>query len=118
MGHAALTVAEYFRDDARQDVLLLIDNIFRFIQAGSEVSGLLGRLPSRMGYQPTMGTGLGRARGTHLHDAWGGHHLGASRLRSGGRLHGPGHYAHVRPSVRAHRALPQTRRKPGALARR
>ncbi|HHX89304.1 MAG TPA: F0F1 ATP synthase subunit beta [Paracoccus sp.] len=58
IGHAALSVAEYFRDDARQDVLLLIDNIYRFIQAGSEVSGLLGRLPSRMGYQPTMGTEL------------------------------------------------------------
>src|SRR5690606_31545371 len=58
VGHAALTVAEYFRDDARQDVLLLIDNVFRFIQAGSEVSRLLGRLPSRMGYQPTLGTEL------------------------------------------------------------
>ncbi|NLB57738.1 MAG: F0F1 ATP synthase subunit beta, partial [Gammaproteobacteria bacterium] len=58
VGHAALTMAEYFRDDARQDVLLLIDNVFRFIQAGSEVSGLLGRLPSRMGYQPTLGTEL------------------------------------------------------------
>jgi F-type H+-transporting ATPase subunit beta len=58
VGHAALTVAEYFRDDRHQDVLLLIDNVFRFIQAGSEVSGLLGRLPSRMGYQPTLGTEL------------------------------------------------------------
>ncbi len=58
VGHAALTMAEYFRDEARQDVLLLIDNIFRFIQAGSEVSGLLGRLPSRLGYQPTMATEL------------------------------------------------------------
>jgi len=58
VGHAALTVSEYFRDDQKQDVLLLIDNIFRFIQAGSEVSGLLGRLPSRMGYQPTLGTEL------------------------------------------------------------
>ena len=58
VGHAALTMAEYFRDDLEQDVLLLIDNIFRFIQAGSELSGLLGRLPSRMGYQPTMGTEL------------------------------------------------------------
>jgi F-type H+-transporting ATPase subunit beta len=58
VGHAALTMAEYFRDDARQDVLLLVDNVFRFIQAGSEVSGLLGRLPSRMGYQPTLGTEL------------------------------------------------------------
>jgi F-type H+-transporting ATPase subunit beta len=58
VGHSALTMAEYFRDDLDQDVLLLIDNIFRFIQAGSELSGLLGRLPSRMGYQPTMGTEL------------------------------------------------------------
>lgn len=58
VGHAALTMAEYFRDDCRQDVLLLIDNIFRFIQAGSEVSGLMGQLPSRLGYQPTLGTEL------------------------------------------------------------
>ena len=58
VGHAALTIAEYFRDDRRQDVLLLIDNIFRFIQAGSEVSGLMGQLPSRLGYQPTLGTEL------------------------------------------------------------
>jgi len=58
VGHAALTIAESFRDDARRDVLLLIDNIFRFIQAGSEVSGLMGRIPSRVGYQPTLGTEL------------------------------------------------------------
>jgi F-type H+-transporting ATPase subunit beta len=58
VGHAALTMAEYFRDDAKQDVLLLIDNIFRFVQAGSEVSGLMGQLPSRVGYQPTLATEL------------------------------------------------------------
>jgi F-type H+-transporting ATPase subunit beta len=58
VGHAALTMAEYFRDDEQQDVLLLIDNIFRFIQAGMEVSGLMGQLPSRLGYQPTLGTEL------------------------------------------------------------
>ena len=58
VGHAALTMAEYFRDEKRQDVLLLVDNIFRFIQAGMEVSGLLGLLPSRLGYQPTLGTEL------------------------------------------------------------
>ncbi len=58
VGHAALTMAEYFRDDAHRDVLLLIDNIFRFIQAGSEVSGLMGQMPSRLGYQPTLGTEL------------------------------------------------------------
>jgi F-type H+-transporting ATPase subunit beta len=58
VGHAALTVAEYFRDTAKRDVLLLIDNIFRFVQAGAEVSGLMGRLPSRLGYQPTLATEL------------------------------------------------------------
>lgn len=58
VGHAAMTVAEYFRDDEHRDVLLLIDNIFRFVQAGAEISGLMGRLPARLGYQPTMGTEL------------------------------------------------------------
>ncbi|AEP31461.1 F0F1 ATP synthase subunit beta [Glaciecola nitratireducens FR1064] len=58
IGQVALTMAEYFRDDEQRDVLLLIDNIFRFIQAGSEVSGLMGQMPSRLGYQPTMGTEL------------------------------------------------------------
>lgn len=52
----ALTIAEYFRDEKRQNVLLLMDNVFRFVQAGAEVSGLLGRLPSRVGYQPTLAT--------------------------------------------------------------
>lgn len=58
IGNTALTMAEYFRDEKHQDVLLLIDNIFRFVQAGAEVSGLLGRMPSRVGYQPTMATEL------------------------------------------------------------
>lgn len=58
VGHTAMTIAEYFRDDLHRDVLVLIDNIFRFVQAGSEVSGLLGRIPSRVGYQPTLGTEL------------------------------------------------------------
>lgn len=58
VGHAALSMAEYFRDHEHRDVLLLIDNIFRFIQAGMEVSGLMGQMPSRLGYQPTMGTEL------------------------------------------------------------
>ncbi len=56
---SALTVAEHFRDEAGQDVLLFIDNIFRFTQAGSEVSALLGRIPSAVGYQPTLGTEMG-----------------------------------------------------------
>lgn len=60
VGHSALTMAEYFRDTEHRDVLLLIDNIFRFIQAGMEVSGLMGQMPSRLGYQPTMGTELSK----------------------------------------------------------
>ncbi|WP_338604106.1 F0F1 ATP synthase subunit beta [Desulfoferula mesophila] len=56
---SALTAAEYYRDEQGQDVLLFIDNIFRFTQAGSEVSALLGRMPSAVGYQPTLGTDLG-----------------------------------------------------------
>lgn len=59
VGLSALTAAEYFRDEEGQDVLLFIDNIFRFTQAGCEVSALLGRMPSAVGYQPTLGTDLG-----------------------------------------------------------
>ncbi|MCL2828026.1 MAG: F0F1 ATP synthase subunit beta [Oscillospiraceae bacterium] len=59
IGLTGLTIAEYFRDVARQDVLLFIDNIFRFVQAGSEVSALLGRVPSAVGYQPTLSTEIG-----------------------------------------------------------
>jgi F-type H+-transporting ATPase subunit beta len=59
VGLSALSIAEYFRDDERKDVLLFIDNIFRFTQAGSEVSALLGRIPSAVGYQPTLSTEMG-----------------------------------------------------------
>ncbi|MGB7713013.1 MAG: F0F1 ATP synthase subunit beta, partial [Microcoleus sp.] len=59
VGLSALAMAEYFRDVSKQDVLLFIDNIFRFVQAGSEVSALLGRMPSAVGYQPTLGTDMG-----------------------------------------------------------
>ena len=59
VGLSALTMAEYFRDINKQDVLLFIDNIFRFVQAGSEVSALLGRMPSAVGYQPTLATEMG-----------------------------------------------------------
>ena len=60
VGLTGLTVAEYFRDDMKSDVLMFIDNIFRFAQAGSEVSALLGRIPSAVGYQPTLGTEMGK----------------------------------------------------------
>ena len=59
VGLSALTMAEYFRDVNKQDVLLFIDNIFRFVQAGAEVSALLGRMPSAVGYQPTLATEMG-----------------------------------------------------------
>ena len=59
VGLSGLTMAEYFRDVQGQDVLLFIDNIFRFVQAGSEVSALLGRMPSAVGYQPTLATEMG-----------------------------------------------------------
>jgi F-type H+-transporting ATPase subunit beta len=59
VGLSGLSMAEYFRDEVGQDVLLFIDNIFRFVQAGSEVSALLGRMPSAVGYQPTLGTEMG-----------------------------------------------------------
>jgi F-type H+-transporting ATPase subunit beta len=59
VGLSALTVAEHFRDEEGKDVLLFIDNIFRFVQANSEVSALLGRMPSAVGYQPTLGTDIG-----------------------------------------------------------
>merc|ERR1711971_160804 len=59
VGLTGLTVAEYFRDEENQDVLLFVDNIFRFTQAGSEVSALLGRIPSAVGYQPTLATDMG-----------------------------------------------------------
>ena len=58
VAQAALNIAEYFRDDLKQDVLLMIDNIFRFVQAGSEVAGLMGRIPSRVGYQSSLGQDL------------------------------------------------------------
>ena len=59
VGLTGLTMAEYFRDEGGKDVLLFIDNIFRFSQAGSEVSALLGRMPSAVGYQPTLQTEMG-----------------------------------------------------------
>ncbi len=116
VGHTALTMAEYFRDDLRQNVLLLIDNIFRFIQAGSELSGLLGRLPSRMGYQPTMATELAELAGAHLEHRGGLDHLHPGRLRAGRRPDRPGGRPHVLSPFGLHRAFPpagQRRLLPG-----
>lgn len=66
VGLTGLTMAEYYRDVDHQDVLLFVDNIFRFTQAGSEVSALLGRMPSAVGYQPTLATEMGTRRSALL----------------------------------------------------
>ena len=108
VGHAALTMAEYFRDDARQDVLLLIDNIFRFIQAGSEVSGLMGLVPSRLGYQPTLATEIAELEERICSTALRGHHLGAGGVRARRRFHRPRGHPYLRPPLLLHRAVPET----------
>jgi hypothetical protein len=78
-------------------VLFFVDNIFRFTQAGSEVSALLGRIPSAVGYQPTLATDMGADAGAHHHDDQGFDHLGAGHLRAGRRLDRPGAGDLVRP---------------------
>ena len=103
VGHTALTMAEYFRDNEHRDVLLLIDNIFRFVQAGSEVSGLMGRMPSRLGYQPTMGSELWRSRSVSKHQGRG-HHRNPGCVCAGRRLHRSGCGTYLFPSVRDRRA--------------
>ncbi len=105
VGLTALTIAEYFRDEQRQNVLLLMDNVFRFVQAGSEVSGLLGRLPSRVGYQPTLASEVAalheriasvvRRRGDR--DRGG--------LRAGRRFHRSGGDRHLQPPRQHDRAV-------------
>ncbi len=105
-----LTMAEYFRDERGQDVLLFIDNIFRFVQAGSEVSALLGRMPSQVGYQPTLESEMGqlqersrrpaRARSRPCRPSTCPRTTSPTRLRLG-----------VRPPQRDHRALARHRRE-------
>ena len=106
VGLAGVTVAEHFRDQG-QDVLLFIDNIFRFTQAGSEVSALLGRIPSAVGYQPTLATDMGALAGAHHHHDEGLDHLGAGDLCSRRRPDRSGAGDLLRPS----------RRDDGAVAR-
>ncbi len=103
---SALTMAEYFRDVQKQDVLLFIDNIFRFTQAGSEVSTLLGRMPSAVGYQPNLADEMGQLAGAHHLDARSLDHVAAGHLRARGRLHRPGPRDDVRAPRRHHRAQP------------
>ena len=100
VGLSGLTMAEYFRDVKHQDVLLFIDNIFRFTQAGSEVSALLGRMPSAVGYQPTLATEMGalQERITSTEERF--HHFRSGCLRSRRRPDRPRPGYHLRPSGR------------------
>ena len=107
---SALTVAEYFRDEEGQDVLLFVDNIFRFTQAGSEVSALLGRIPSAVGYQPTLSTEMGALQERITSTNKGSITSDAGRLRSRRRPHRPGARDDVRPPRRDHRSQPRPRR--------
>ena len=90
VGLTGLTVAEYFRDEEGLDVLLFIDNIFRFVQAGSEVSALLGRMPSAVGYQPNLNTEIGELQERITSTKTRFDHVGAGDLRARRRLHRSG----------------------------
>ena len=103
---SGLTMAEYFRDREHQDVLLFIDNIFRFVQAGSEVSALLGRMPSQVGYQPTLESEMGQLQERITSTRNGLGHLDPGHLRSRRRPHRPGAGVGVRPPQRHHDAEP------------
>ena len=96
VGLTGLTMAEYFRDKEHKDVLLFIDNIFRFIQAGSEVSALLGRIPSAVGYQPTLGTDVGALQERITSTKDGSIYVRPGRLRPCRRLDGPGSGRYLR----------------------
>ena len=105
VGLTGLTMAEYFRDQLGQDVLLFIDNIFRFVQAGSEVSALLGRMPSAVGYQPTLATEMGQLQERITSHLQGLDHLDPGDLRARRRPDRPRPGGVVRPPRRHHRAL-------------
>ena len=97
VGLTGLTMAEYFRDEEGRDVLLFIDNIFRFTQAGSEVSALLGRMPSAVGYQPNLATEMAGLQERITSTQRRLDHLAPGRLRARRRLHRPGAGDDVRP---------------------
>ena len=105
VGLSGLTMAEYYRDTGGQDVLLFIDNIFRFVQAGSEVSALLGRMPSAVGYQPTLETEMGELQERITSTDRGIGHLRAGDLRPRGRLHRSRSGVGVRAPQRHHGAV-------------
>ena len=115
VGLAGLTVAEYFREEGGQDVLLFIDNIFRFVQAGSEVSALLGRMPSAVGYQPTLANEMGELQERITSTKKRLDHLGPGHLRAGRRPHRPGAGGHLRPPGRHHHAVARHRRRRASI---
>ena len=90
VGLAGLAMAEYFRDEEGRDLLFFIDNIFRFTQAGSEVSALLGRMPSAVGYQPSLGTEMGELQERITSTTKGSITSLEGNLRACRRLHRPG----------------------------
>ena len=92
---SALSMAEYFRDEKNQDVLLFIDNVFRFSQAGSEVSALLGRTPSAVGYQPTLAAEMGDLQERITSTKKGSITSVPGRLCAGGRSDRPGAREHL-----------------------
>ncbi len=110
---SALTMAEYFRDATGADTLLFIDNIFRFSQAGSEVSALLGRMPSAVGYQPTLATEMGELQERITSTKRGRHHLRAGRVRAGRRPDRPGPGQRLHPPGRVHRPGARRSREKG-----
>ena len=110
VGLTGLTVAEYFRDEEGQDVLLFIDNIFRFTQAGSEVSALLGRMPSRRRIPAEPGHRNGRVAGAHHLHQEGLDHVGAGHLRARRRLHRSRSGHRVRAPRRHHEPFARHRR--------
>ena len=114
---SGLSIAEYFRDEQGQDVLFFIDNIFRFTQAGAEVSALLGRIPSAVGYQPTLATDMGALQERITSTKKGSITSRAGDLRAGRRLDRPGPRNLLRPPRRHDHAEPLHRRA-GHLPRR
>ena len=110
VGLTGLTVAEYFRDQEHLDVLLFIDNIFRFVQAGSEVSALLGRMPSAVGYQPNLNTEIGELQERITSTKSRIDHFRAGDLRACRRLHRPGAGRDVYSLGRDHQPEPPDRR--------
>ena len=113
----ALTIAEYFRDSKHQNVLLLMDNVFRFVQAGSEVSGLLGRLPSRVGYQPTLASEVAALQERIASVGGRLRHRDPGGLCARRRFHRSGGHRDLDPYRQLHRAVARSWRRRASIRR-